>query len=62
MDKEITDVTLYSVHEKQDDSGDLYYIPVLHFDTAKISTIEKERYYHIPTNDDEFAPSQDSEL
>ena len=39
--KEVADVTLYSIHKKQDGSGDLYYVPAIYFDTLKVSTIEK---------------------
>lgn len=35
------DVTLYSIHKKQDGSGDVYYIPAIYFDTLKISTVEQ---------------------
>ena len=39
--KEVADVTLYSIHKKQDGSGDNYYIPALFLDTLKISSFEK---------------------
>ena len=39
--KEVADVTLYSIHRKKDGSGELYYVPALHFDTLKISSTEK---------------------
>jgi hypothetical protein len=39
--KEVADVTLYSIHKKQDGSGDLYYMPALYLDTLKVSTVEK---------------------
>ena len=39
--KEVADVTLYSIHKKQDGSGDFYYVPALYLDTLKISTTEK---------------------
>lgn len=39
--KEVADVTLYSIHKKQDGSGDVYYVPALYLDTLKISTAEK---------------------
>ena len=39
--KEVADVTLYSIHKKQDGSGDLYYMPAIYFDTLKVSTVEK---------------------
>lgn len=39
--KEVTDVTLYSIHKKQDGSGNIYYIPALFLDTLKISSTEK---------------------
>ena len=34
--KEVADVTLYSIHKKQDGSGDVYYVPALYLDTLKI--------------------------
>lgn len=39
--KEVADVTLYSIHKKQDGSGDVYYMPALYLDTLKVSTAEK---------------------
>ena len=39
--KEVADVTLYSIHKKQDGSGDVYYVPALYLDTLKISSTEK---------------------
>ena len=39
--KEVADVTLYSIHKKQDGSGDIYYVPALFLDTLKISNTEK---------------------
>lgn len=39
--KEVADVTLYSIHKKEDGSGDVYYLPALYLDTLKISTTEK---------------------
>ena len=39
--KEVADVTLYSIHKKQDGSGDLYYVPAIYFDTLKVSTVEQ---------------------
>jgi hypothetical protein len=39
--KEVADVTLYSIHRKQDGSGDLYYVPALYLDTLKVSTTEQ---------------------
>lgn len=39
--KEVADVTLYSIHKKEDGSGNLYYIPALYLDTLKVSTTEK---------------------
>ena len=39
--KEIADVTLYSIHRKEDGSGDVYYLPALYLDTLKVSTIEQ---------------------
>lgn len=39
--KEVADVTLYSIHKKQDGSGNIYYIPALFLDTLKISSTEK---------------------
>lgn len=38
--KEVTDLTLYSIHNKED-SGDAYCVPALYLDTLKISTVEK---------------------
>ena len=40
--KEVADVTLYSIHKKKDNSGELYYVPALYLDTLKISTVEKD--------------------
>lgn len=39
--KEVADVTLYSIHKKQDGSGDNYFVPALFLDTLKISSFEK---------------------
>jgi len=39
--KEVADVTIYSIHKKQDGSGELYYVPALYLDTLKITTTEK---------------------
>ena len=39
--QEVADVTLYSIHKKEDGSGDLYYIPALYLDTLKVSTTEQ---------------------
>jgi hypothetical protein len=39
--KEVADVTLYSIHKKEDGSGDVYYLPALYLDTLKVSTTEK---------------------
>ena len=39
--KEVADVTLYSIHKKEDGSGDIYYVPALYLDTLKISSVEK---------------------
>lgn len=39
--KEVADVTLYSIHKKEDGSGEVYYLPALYLDTLKISTTEK---------------------
>ena len=39
--KEVADVTLYSIHKKQDGSGDIYYIPALFLDTLKITSTDK---------------------
>lgn len=39
--KEVADVTLYSIHKKEDGSGNLYYVPALYLDTLKVSTTEK---------------------
>ncbi len=39
--KEVADATLYSIHKKQDNSGEVYYVPALYFDTLKISSVEK---------------------
>lgn len=39
--KEVADVTLYSIHKKEDGSGDVYYLPALYLDTLKVSTTEQ---------------------
>lgn len=39
--KEVCDVTIYSIHKKEDGSGDIYYLPALYLDTLKVSTVEK---------------------
>lgn len=39
--KEVADVTLYSIHRKEDGSGDVYYLPALYLDTLKVSTTEQ---------------------
>lgn len=39
--KEVADVTLYSIHKKEDGSGDVYYVPALYLDTLKISSVEQ---------------------
>lgn len=39
--KEVADVTLYSIHYKEDGSGELYYLPALYLNTLKISTFEE---------------------
>lgn len=39
--KEVADVTIYSIHKKQDGSGAVYYVPALYLDTLKISSVEK---------------------
>ena len=39
--KEVEDVTLYSIHKKEDGSGDVYYLPALYLDTLKVSTTEQ---------------------
>ena len=39
--KDVCDVTLYSIHKKEDGSGDVYYLPALYLDTLKVSTTEK---------------------
>lgn len=39
--REVADVTLYSIHKKQDGSGDVYYVPALYLDTLKVSTAEQ---------------------
>ena len=36
--RDVADVTLYSIHKKKDGSGEVYYVPALHFDTLKVST------------------------
>lgn len=39
--KEVADVCIYSIHKKQDNSGDVYYVPALYLDTLKVSSVEK---------------------
>ena len=39
--KEVADVTIYSIHKKEDGSGEVYYVPALYLDTLKVSTTEK---------------------
>lgn len=39
--KEVADVCLYSIHKKNDESGDIYYVPALFLDTLKITSTEK---------------------
>lgn len=39
--KEVADVTIYSIHKKEDGSGEVYYLPALYLDTLKVSTTEK---------------------
>lgn len=39
--KEVADVTIYSIHKKEDGSGDVYYVPALYLDTLKVTTVEK---------------------
>ena len=39
--KEVADVTIFSIHKKEDGSGDIYYIPALYLDTLKVTTTEK---------------------
>lgn len=39
--KEVADVTIYSIHKKEDGSGDVYYVPALYLDTLKVTTTEK---------------------
>lgn len=39
--KEVADVTIYSIHKKEDGSGEVYYVPALYLDTLKISSVEK---------------------
>ena len=39
--KEVADVTIYSIHKKEDGSGDIYYLPALYLDTLKVTTTEK---------------------
>ena len=39
--KEVADVCIYSIHKKQDNSGDVYYVPALYLDTLKVSSAEK---------------------
>ena len=38
--KEVADVTIYSIHKKQDGSGAVYYVPALYLDTLMISSVE----------------------
>lgn len=39
--REVADVTIYSIHKKEDGSGDVYYVPALYLDTLKVTTTEK---------------------
>lgn len=39
--KEVAEVTISSVHKKQDGSGEIYYVPALYLDTLKVSSAEK---------------------
>ncbi len=39
--KEVADVTIYSIHKKEDGSGETYYMPALYLDTLKVTTTEK---------------------
>ena len=39
--KEVADVTIYSIHKKEDGSGDVYYVPALYLDTLKVTSTEK---------------------
>lgn len=39
--KEVADVTIYSIHKKEDGSGGIYYVPALYLDTLKVSTVDK---------------------
>ena len=39
--KEVADVTIYSIHKKEDGSGEVYYVPALYLDTLKVSSVEK---------------------
>lgn len=39
--QEVADFTIYSIHKKNDGSGDVYYMPALYLDTLKVSTVEK---------------------
>lgn len=39
--KEVADVTIYSIHKKEDGSGDIYTVPALYLDTLKVTTTEK---------------------
>lgn len=39
--KDVADVTIFSIHKKEDGSGDVYYVPALYLDTLKVTTTEK---------------------
>ena len=39
--KEVADVVIYSIHKKEDGSGDTYTVPALYLDTLKVSTTEQ---------------------
>lgn len=39
--KEVAEVTISSIHRKEDGSGELYYVPALYLDTLKVSSVEK---------------------
>ena len=39
--KEVADVTIFSIHKKEDGSGDVYYVPALYLDTLKVTSTEK---------------------
>lgn len=39
--KEVANVCIYSIQKKDDDSGEIYYVPSLYLDTLKISSTEK---------------------